>query len=61
MKAIYNVEFRGSTAIIQVMLDDGRGFTLYTGKDHLNEIEKLIKEHSMALFNIEVDSVEESK
>jgi hypothetical protein len=62
MKATYKVmEIRGLTAVVQVTLEDGRGFTLYTGVDHLAEVVKMIKEHARALFNVEVDRVEEAK
>jgi len=62
MKATYKVsEIRGLTAVVQVTLEDGRGFTLQTGMDHLPELEKMIKDHARALFNVEVDSVEEAE
>jgi hypothetical protein len=62
MKAAYKVlEVRGLTAVVQVALEDGRGFTLQTGVDHLPELEKMIKDHARALFNVEVDSVEEAE
>jgi len=62
MKATYKVsEVRGLTAVVQVALEDGRGFTLQTGMDHLPELEKMIKDHARALFNVEVDSVEEAE
>jgi len=62
MKATYKVsEIRGLTAVVQVALEDGRGFTLQTGMDHLPELEKMIKDHARALFNVEVDSVEEAE
>ena len=62
MKATYRVlEIRGLTAVVQVLLEDGRGFTLHTGVDHLAEIVKMIKDHARALFNVEVEHVEEAK
>jgi hypothetical protein len=62
MKATYKVlEIRGLTTVVQVALEDGRGFTLQTGMDHLPELEKMIKDHARALFNVEVDSVEEAE
>lgn len=62
MKATYRVlEIRGLTAVVQVLLEDGRGFTLHTGVDHIPELEKMIKEHAKALFNVEVERVEEAK
>jgi hypothetical protein len=62
VKATYRVlEIRGLTAVVQVLLEDGRGFTLHTGVDHIPELEKMIKEHAKALFNVEVERVEEAK
>jgi hypothetical protein len=62
LKATYRVlEIRGLTAVVQVLLEDGRGFTLHTGVDHLPELERMIKEHAKALFNVEVERVEEAK
>jgi hypothetical protein len=62
MRATYRVlEIRGLTVVVQVTLEDGRGFTLYTGVDHIPELERMIKEHARALFNVEVEHVEEAK
>ena len=62
MKATYKVlEVRGLTAVVQVALDDGRGFTLQTGVDHLPELDKMIRDHARALFGVEVEHVEEAK
>ena len=62
MSAKYKVlEKRGMTLVVQVSLEDGRGFTLYIGEDRLKEIEKLIRDHARALFNVEVGKVDEAK
>jgi hypothetical protein len=62
MKATYKVvEIRGLTVVVQVVLEDGRGFTLHTGIDHLPEIVKMVKEHARTLFDVEVEEVEEAK
>lgn len=62
MKATYRVlETKGLTAVVQVLLEDGRGFTLHTGVDHLPELEKMIRDHAKALFNVEVEGVEEAE
>lgn len=62
MKATYRVvETTGLTAVVQVTLEDGRGFTIYTGVDHLAEIERIIREHARALFGVEVEEVEKAE
>jgi hypothetical protein len=62
VKAKYKVlETRGLTVVVQVVLEDGRGFTLYTGVDHLAEIEEMIREHARALFSVEVEKVEKAE
>ena len=62
MKATYKVlEIRGLTVVVQVTLENGEGFTLHTGVDHLTEMVKMIKDHAKSLFNIEVEEVEEAK
>jgi len=62
MKATYRVvEIRGLTAVVQVTLEDGRGFTLHTGVDRLPELERMIREHARALFGVEVEAVEKAE
>jgi len=58
MSAKYKLlEKKGTTLIIQVSLEDGRGFILQVGEDRISEVEKLIKDHAKALFNIEVKKI----
>jgi len=63
MKAKYKiVDIRENTAVIDVKLEDGRGFTLFTGVDRVkNEIKDLIKIHTKSLYGVDVDRVEEEK
>jgi len=56
------VDIRENTAIIDVKLEDGRGFTLFTGVDRVkNELKDLIKIHTKSLYGVDVDRVEEEK
>jgi len=58
MSAKYKLlEKKGTTLVIQVLLEDGRGFILQLGEDRVSEVEKLIKEHAKALFNVEVKKI----
>jgi len=62
VKAKFKVmEKRGSTLVLGVILEDGRGFTITMGQDRIGELSKLVKEHAKALFGVEVDKIEESK
>jgi hypothetical protein len=63
MKARYKiVDVKENTAVINVVLEDGRGFTLFTGVDRAkNEIKDLIKIHAKALYGVDVERVEEEK
>jgi muramoyltetrapeptide carboxypeptidase LdcA involved in peptidoglycan recycling len=62
VKAKYKVlETRGITIVVQVTLEDGRGFTLHTGVDRLEELEEMVREHARALFNVEVEKVEKAE
>ena len=63
MKARYKiVDIRENTAVINVKLEDERGFTLFTGVDRAkNELKDLIKIHTKSLYGVDVDRVEEEK
>lgn len=63
MKARYKiVDVREGTAVVNVVLEDGRGFTLFTGVDRAkNEIKDLIKIHAKTLYGVDVERVEEEK
>jgi hypothetical protein len=62
VKAKFKVmEKRGSTLVLGVVLEDGRGFVLTMGQDRIGDLARLVKEHAMSLFGVEVDKVEESK
>jgi hypothetical protein len=63
MKARYKVvDVREGTAVVNVVLEDGRGFTLFTGVDRVkNEIKDLIKIHAKSLYGVDVERVEEEK
>jgi hypothetical protein len=62
LRAKYRVlEVRGLTVVVQVALEDGRGFTLHTGVDRLAEVEEMVREHARALFGVEVEAVEKAE
>jgi hypothetical protein len=63
MKARYKiVDVKENTAIVDVKLEDSRGFTLFTGIDRVkSEIKDLVKIHAKSLYGVDVDRVEEEK
>jgi len=63
VKARYKiVDVKDNTAIVNVKLEDGRGFTLFTGMDRAkSEIKDLIKIHAKSLYGVDVERVEEEK
>jgi len=62
VKAKFKVmEKRGSTLVLGVVLEDGRGFILTMGQDRIGELPNLVKYHAKSLFGIEVDKIEEYK
>jgi hypothetical protein len=63
MKARYKiVDVRENTAVVNIKLEDGRGFILFTGIDRVkNEIKDLIKIHTKSLYGVDVDKIEEEK
>ena len=63
MKARYKiVDIKENTAIVNVKLEDGRGFTLFVGIDRAkNELKDLIKIHAKSLYGVDIDKIEEEK
>jgi hypothetical protein len=63
MKARYKiVDIKENTTIVDVILEDGRGFTLFVGVDRVKtEIKDLIKIHAKSLYGVDVERVEEEK
>jgi len=63
MKAKYKIiDVKEGTAVVDVKLEDGRGFILFTGVDRVeNEVKDLVKIHAKSLYGVDVDRVEEEK
>ena len=62
MKAKYRVvRGRGLNATVEVVLEDGRGFKINTGIDHVdtpNKVSELVKSFAKDLFGVEVEPEE---